>query len=132
LNTVTALLIEWRDQVEGAEQKLLPLVHDELRRIAKRHMAGKRPDHVLQATALVNEAYLRLVDVRQVQWQDRAHFFAMAARLMRRVPVDFARAQKNQKRAARFIASPSIRTCRLQARLTRTSSRSMRRCGRSR
>jgi len=61
-------------------------------------MAGERPDHVLQATALVNEAYVRLVDVRRVQWQDRAHFFAMAARVMRRVLVDFARARKNQKR----------------------------------
>jgi RNA polymerase sigma-70 factor (ECF subfamily) len=97
-HNVTALLVEWRGGREEAVQKLLPLVHDELRRIAKRHMAGERPDHVLQATALVNEAYLRLVDVRRVQWQDRAHFFAMAARLMRRVLVDFARAQKNQKR----------------------------------
>jgi RNA polymerase sigma factor (TIGR02999 family) len=79
-------------------QELVPLVHDELRRIARRHMAGERHGHVLQATALVNEAYLRLVDVRRVQWQDRAHFFAMAARVMRRVLVDFARAQKNQKR----------------------------------
>ena len=69
----------------GAVEKLLPLVHAELRRIARRHMAGERPDHVLQATALVNEVYLRLVDIHRVQWQDRAHFFAMAARLMRRV-----------------------------------------------
>jgi RNA polymerase sigma factor (TIGR02999 family) len=61
-------------------------------------MAGERPDHVLQATALVNEAYLRLVDIKRVQWQDRAHFFAMAARVMRRVLVDFARAHRNQKR----------------------------------
>jgi RNA polymerase sigma factor (TIGR02999 family) len=98
LNSVTALLIDWRSGDERAMQKLLPLVHHELRRIAKRQMAGERQDHVLQATALVNEAYLRLVDVRRVQWQDRAHFFAMAARLMRRVLVDFARAQKNQKR----------------------------------
>ena len=74
--------------------KLLPLVHGELRRLAKRQMAGERPGHVLQATALVNEVYLRLVDIQRVQWQDRAHFFAMAARLMRRVLVDFARAQK--------------------------------------
>ena len=98
LKTVTALLVDWRDGDEAAMPRLLPLVHDELRRIAKRHMAGERPDHVLQATALVNEAYLRLVDVRRVQWQDRAHFFAMAARLMRRILVDFARAQKSQKR----------------------------------
>jgi RNA polymerase sigma factor (TIGR02999 family) len=95
---VTALLIEWRAGDNGAVEKLLPLVHGELRRIAKRHMAGERPDHVLQATALVNEVYLRLIDIRRVQWQDRAHFFAMAARLMRRVLVDFARARDNQKR----------------------------------
>ena len=95
---VTALLIEWRDGDDGAVQKLLPLVHDELRRLAKRHMAGERPDHLLQPTALVNEVYLRLVDIHRIEWQDRAHFFAMAARLMRRVLVDFARAQKNQKR----------------------------------
>jgi len=95
---VTALLIEWRAGDNGAVEKLLPLVHGELRRIAKRHMAGERPGHVLQATALVNEVYLRLIDIRRVQWQDRAHFFAMAARLMRRVLVDFARARDNQKR----------------------------------
>jgi RNA polymerase sigma-70 factor (ECF subfamily) len=95
---VTALLIEWRGGDPGAMERLLPLVHHELRRIATRHMAGERQDHVLQATALVNEVYLRLVDIRRVQWQDRAHFFAMAARLMRRVLVDFARARKNQKR----------------------------------
>ena len=95
---VTALLIEWRAGDNGAVEKLLPLVHGELKRIARRHMAGERPDHVLQATALVNEVYLKLVDIRRVQWQDRAHFFAMAARLMRRVLVDFARARNNQKR----------------------------------
>jgi RNA polymerase sigma factor (TIGR02999 family) len=95
---VTELLVEWRQGNEDAVQRLLPLVHEELRRLARRHMAGERPDHVLQATALVNEVYLRLIDIRRVQWQDRAHFFAMAARLMRRVLVDFARAHKNQKR----------------------------------
>ena len=95
---MTALLIDWRGGDPGAVEKLMPLVLGELRRIAKRHMAGERPDHMLQATALVNEVYLRLIDVRRVQWQDRAHFFAVAARLMRRVLVDFARAQKNQKR----------------------------------
>ena len=98
LGDVTALLIEWRAGDNGAVEKLLPLVHAELRRIARRHMAGERPDHVLQATALVNEVYLRLVDIHRVQWQDRAHFFAMAARLMRRVLVDFARARRNPKR----------------------------------
>ena len=98
MSDVTALLMEWRAGDQGAVERLLPLVHGELRRIAKQHMAGERPGHVLQATALVNEVYLRLIDVRRVQWQDRAHFFAMAARLMRRVLVDFARAHNNQKR----------------------------------
>ena len=98
LSDITALLIEWRGGDSNAVEKLVPLVHAELRRIARRHMAGERPDHMLQATALVNEVYLRLIDVRRVQWQDRAHFFAMAARLMRRVLVDFARARDNQKR----------------------------------
>jgi RNA polymerase sigma factor (TIGR02999 family) len=95
---VTALLIEWTRGDSAAVDKLVPLVHGELRRLAKRQMAGERQDHVLQATALVNEVYLKLIDIRRVQWQDRAHFFAMAARLMRRVLVDFARAGKNQKR----------------------------------
>ena len=95
---VTALLIEWTRGDKAAVDKLLSLVHEELRRLARRHMAGERAGHVLQATALVNEVYLKLIDIRRVQWQDRAHFFAMAARLMRRVLVDFARAAKNQKR----------------------------------
>ena len=95
---VTALLLEWTRGDTAAMDKLLPLVHGELRRLAKRQMAGERPGHVLQATALVNEVYLRLIDIRRVQWQDRVHFFAMTARLMRRVLVDFARASKNQKR----------------------------------
>jgi RNA polymerase sigma-70 factor (ECF subfamily) len=95
---VTALLVRWRDGDDGAFEELAPVVHDHLRRLARRQMAGERPGHILQATALVNEAYLRLVDARRVQWQDRAHFYAMAARLMRRVLVDVARAQKNQKR----------------------------------
>jgi RNA polymerase sigma-70 factor, ECF subfamily len=95
---VTALLIEWTRGDNAAMDRLLPLVHGELRRLARRQMAGERPGHVLQATALVNEVYLRLIDARRVRWQDRVHFFAMAARLMRRVLVDFARAGKNQKR----------------------------------
>jgi RNA polymerase sigma-70 factor (ECF subfamily) len=95
---VTALLLQWRGGDEAAIERMLPLVHGELRRLARRHMAYESPGHVLQATALVNEVYLRLVDIRRVQWQDRAHFFAMAARLMRRVLVDAARARKNQKR----------------------------------
>ena len=86
---VTALLQQWRGGDGRAMDELLPLVYNELRRLAKRHMGGERRDHVLQATALVNEVYLRLVDIRQIQWQDRAHFFAMAARLMRRVLCGF-------------------------------------------
>jgi len=77
---------------------LLPLVYEELRRLAAHYMKRERRDHPLQATALVNEAYLRLIDVPQVQWQNRAHFFAMAARLMRRILVDSARARDYQKR----------------------------------
>jgi RNA polymerase sigma factor (TIGR02999 family) len=95
---VTRLLIEWRQGDDAALQRLIPLVHSELRRIAKRCMAGQRAGHTLQATALVNEAYLRLVDVQLVDWQNRAHFLAMAARLMRRVLVDAARSKGYQKR----------------------------------
>jgi RNA polymerase sigma factor (TIGR02999 family) len=76
----------------------VPIVHDELHRIAKHCMAGERAGHSLQATALVNEAYLRLIDVRRINWQNRAHFLAMAARLMRRILVDYARSRGYQKR----------------------------------
>ena len=95
---VTRLLARWRDGDEAALQQLVPIVHDELRRVARRQMAGERPGHTLQPTALVNEAYLRLVNLKQMQWQNRAHFFAMAARLMRRILVDFARSRGYQKR----------------------------------
>ena len=95
---VTQLLLAWGQGDEAALARLMPIVHDELRRVARRHMAHERPGHTLQATALVNEAYVRLIDVRQMQWQNRAHFFAMSARLMRRVLVDFARARHYQKR----------------------------------
>jgi RNA polymerase sigma factor (TIGR02999 family) len=78
--------------------QLIPLVHAELRRLARRQMSRERPGHTLQATALVNEAYLRLIDLRRVRWQDRAHFFAVSARLMRRILVDFARSRGYQKR----------------------------------
>src|SRR3977135_2172459 len=82
----------------AALDRLFPLVHGELRRLAGRHMRHERPGHTLQASALVNEAYLRLIEVKQVQWQNRAHFFAMASRLMRRILVDAARAKGYQKR----------------------------------
>jgi len=95
---ITRLLVDWRNGDEAALEQLIPLVHDELRRLARRHMAHERVGHTLQATALVNEAYMRLIDVKQMKWQDRAHFFAMSSRLMRRILVDFARAKGYQKR----------------------------------
>jgi RNA polymerase sigma-70 factor, ECF subfamily len=95
---VTRLLVAWREGDREALDKLAPLVYHELRRLARRHMANERAGHTLQATALVNEAYLRLVEVTRVQWQDRAHFFAMAARQMRRILVDSARERRYQKR----------------------------------
>jgi RNA polymerase sigma-70 factor, ECF subfamily len=94
----TTLLLAWGRGDETALDQLIPLVHDELRQLARRHMARERPGHTLQATALVNEAYLRLIEVNQVRWQNRAHFFAMASRVMRRILVDAARARGYQKR----------------------------------
>lgn len=95
---MTGLLQEWRNGDDGALGRLLPMVEGELRRIAARCMRGERAGHSLQATALVNEAYLRLVDARRVRWQDRSHFLAMSARLMRRVLVDHARSRLYEKR----------------------------------
>ena len=97
---VTNLLVAWRQGDEAAFERLIPVVHAELRRIARRHMGHERDGHTLQPTALVNEAYLKLIDIRHVQWQDRAHFFAMSSRVMRRVLVDAARARGYQKRGA--------------------------------
>lgn len=98
ISTPTALLLAWGRGDTGALDRLVPLVHDELRRLARRYMRHERPGQTLQTTALVNEAYLRLIEVKHVRWQDRAHFFAMSARVMRRVLVDAARARRNQKR----------------------------------
>ena len=95
---VTQLLAQWRNGDEAALQQLVPIVHEDLRTLARRQMAGERPGHTLQPTALVNEAYLRLVNLKQMDWQNRAHFFAMGARLMRRILVDFARSRRYQKR----------------------------------
>lgn len=97
---VTELLRAWSGGDEAALGTLLPLVEAELRRLARAYMARERVGHTLQTTALVNEAYLRLIDARQVRWQDRAHFLGIAARLMRRVLVDHARARGVQKRGA--------------------------------
>ena len=98
---VTALLASWTEGDEDALNRLLPLVEQELRQLARRQMQGERPGHLLQATALVNEAYLKLVDIQRMRWQNRAHFFAVAARLMRRILVDAARSQQYQKRGGR-------------------------------
>ena len=95
---VTGLLLEWNEGNDAALEKLTPLVYSELRRIAQACMAGERPGHTLQASALVNEAFLKLIDSRRVQWKNRAHFFAMSAKLMRRILVDFARRKRYQKR----------------------------------
>ena len=97
---VTGLLLAWGRGDEAALGRLMPLVHRELRRIAGRCMAGEPAGHTLQATALVNEAYLRLIDAREVDWRDRAHFFALSARVMRRILVDHARIRGARKRRA--------------------------------
>ena len=117
----------WNGGDAEALDALLPLVYDELRRVARRYMARERPGHTLQATALVNEAYLRLIDVKKVRWQNRAHFFAMAARMMRRILVDSARARGYQKRGGGAARCRSTRrwSCRRAGR--RISWRSTRR-----
>jgi RNA polymerase sigma factor (TIGR02999 family) len=96
---ITRLLLAWGNGDRDALGSLMPLVYDELRRTAERYMRRERPGHTLQATALVNEAYVRLIDSSQVHWQDRAHFLAVASQLMRRILVDFARGRHKQKRA---------------------------------
>jgi len=101
LTNVTQILLEWRSGNEEALQQLMPVVYDELRRLAARYMRSERREHTLQPTALVNEAYIRLVEMK-VSWQDRAHFFAVAARLMRRLLVDHARANHRAKREGNF------------------------------
>lgn len=95
---ITELLLAWGNGQDAALDELLRLVHGELRRLARIYMYGERPGHTLQVTALVNEAYLRLIDSRRVQWQNRAHFFAISAQLMRRILVDSARARGYLKR----------------------------------
>ena len=95
---VTELLMRRSQGDDAALAELIPLVYDELRRLAHHHMGGQRPDHTLQTTALVNEAYLRLADQTNPRWQNRAHFFAVAARAMRQILVSYARGQRAQKR----------------------------------
>jgi RNA polymerase sigma factor (TIGR02999 family) len=97
-NDVTQILKDWSGGDNAAPDKLMPLVYEELRRLARSYLARERGDHTLQATALVHEAYLRLVDESRLTWKDRAHFYGIAARLMRRILVDHARAHNAAKR----------------------------------
>ena len=100
---VTGLLLAWGEGDRTALDRLIPLVHDELHRMAHRYMSGEREGHTLQTTALINEAYLRLVDSGRMHWQNRAHFFAVSAEVMRRILVDFARARHYQKRGGNAV-----------------------------
>src|SRR6266404_7347672 len=100
---VTKLLRKWSEGDQTALDKLTPLVYDELRRMAHQHMRHEKPGHVLQTSALINEAYLRLVDQRGIRWESRSHFFGIAARLMRRILVDDARRRQVLKRSGAHI-----------------------------
>jgi RNA polymerase sigma factor (TIGR02999 family) len=100
---VTQLLRAWGAGVEGALEQLAPLVENELHRLAHRYMSRERPGQTLQTTALVNEVYLRLIDIQQVSWQNRAHFFAISARMMRRILTDFARSRHYLKRGGEAV-----------------------------
>ncbi len=95
--SVTQLLKAWGEGDEVAKEKLIPLVYGELHRLARHYMAGERPGDTLQTTALIHEAFLRLAASRNINWQDRAHFFAVSARIMRRILVDFARSRRCEK-----------------------------------
>ena len=100
---VTQLLVAWSDGDEAALERLTPLVYAELHRLARRYMSNERPGHTLQTSALVNEAYLRLIDWKNVKWQNRAHFFGVSAQLMRRILVDYARDRQCLKRGGDVI-----------------------------
>ena len=100
---ITALLVDWNNGDKSAMDRLLPLVERELHRLAHSYMRREDPNHTLQTTALINETYLRLVDQRKVQWQNRAHFFGIAAQIMRRILLNYARDQNRLKRGGRAI-----------------------------
>lgn len=103
---VTKLLERWSGGDEAALDQLMPLVHDELHRLAHQHMRRENPGHILQTSALINEAYLRLVDQPEIRFENRAHFFGIAARLMRRILVDDARRRNSAKRGGSLIQVP--------------------------
>ncbi|MDQ3258778.1 MAG: sigma-70 family RNA polymerase sigma factor [Acidobacteriota bacterium] len=100
---ITQLLVAWNGGDQEALEALSPLINQELHRLAKHYMADERQNHLLQPTALVNEAWLRLIDWRNIEWQNRAHFLGLAAQIMRRILVDFARAQQSEKRGGEEI-----------------------------
>jgi RNA polymerase sigma-70 factor (ECF subfamily) len=100
---ITGLLVDWSNGDQSALEKLLPLVERELHRLAHSYMRRESPDHTLQTTALVNEAYLRLIDQKKTHWQNRAHFFGIAAKIMRRILLNYARDQQRQKRGGGAI-----------------------------
>jgi RNA polymerase sigma factor (TIGR02999 family) len=129
---ISELLVDWANQDPAARERLVPVVYDELRRLARHYMRGERAGHTLQTTALVNEVYLRLAGIDKLQWRDRAHFFAMAATLMRRVLVDYARQRGREKRgggvtvtsldAHEIAAQPAVDVIALDQALERLSS----------
>ena len=100
---ITGLLVDWGNGDQAALDKLLPLVEQELHRLAHSYMRREDPDHVLQTTALVNEAYLKLIDQKKTRWQNRAHFFAIAAKIMRRILLNYARDQHRKKRGGKAV-----------------------------
>jgi RNA polymerase sigma factor (TIGR02999 family) len=102
--SITQLLVEWSEGAEGALDELMPLVYEELRRIAHRYMRGERPGHTLQTTALANEIFVRFADLKGIRWQNRAHFYAVAAQAMRRILVDHARQHQAQKRKVNLVS----------------------------
>src|SRR5258706_5823369 len=102
-NSITQLLVQWRDGDETALDRLMPLVYDEMRRMAHQYMRRERAGHTLQTTDLINDAYLRLVDHKGMRWQNRAHFYAVAAQAMRRILVDHARINNARKRKVELV-----------------------------
>lgn len=106
----TRLLKAWSGGDEAALRQLMPLVYEELRQVARRHIAAERRDHTLPSSALVHEVYLRLLNVREISWQNRAHFLAICARLMRQILIDFARAKGYQKRGGHAVLVPCDET----------------------
>jgi RNA polymerase sigma factor (TIGR02999 family) len=135
---ITELLAEWSDGNQSALDELYPLVYDELHRLARRYMSRERKGHTLQTTALINEAYVRLVDQRNVRWANRSHFFAISAQIMRRILIDHARRHAYAKRgggaqqvsleeAATVTPDQSLELIRLDEALTSLSERDPRR-----